>query len=522
MKNTILRFAIVFVGASVVSGCESLSVKDAENGSPVLKVSSKIYPNPKKHLPYAGEPVSFELSLKPSSDRIDYIILNFGDGREVKQDLDCDYAKSIECEDAYFMHVYDEPGVYHPSVRFYYQTVSSSGNAISGRFKEVSKKDGFDQVVAVSPEYKSDEQFLRSVYREGIVSFVEQVKHSFAEKGRVPKVALGIYNDADFEYRDADQGYFDIVQETATVLVDSGVDVLERHPQALTRLARESVKAMNEKTKEAENSYLEKREYSLVKPKGTDETPLKHDLRMEGVNDRVELFSHLKEITNGQSQDVKKEEGKSVERVSGVGATLKEMRDKLREAEAAKTLSAEFSDVGESADLLGGLLSTNDANVEKTINYSTGNEKLTDFITKEFIDKTRPLLITEFDTADYVILIEPMKWEVYHEEGNDYFDVDYKSKMKKRVAKISLTMRVLSRSSLVPAVEYIELRDSDFVIPGFFDDKRGVVVKIKNQLGLEKDGLKSRGSEVYDEKEERGFFSRLTSWIVNPVGFLGG
>ncbi len=252
--------------------------------------------------------------------------------------------------------------------------------------------------VSIPSRYYSDrelkEQAIQNMtvkIKNGIDSFMER------REGNQKKIAFSSFKDANFEYLD-DQKDVNLIQKIIQRFVrdpQSRYIVLERTPQALVRLGYESVVRIKEKNgKEEITAKLDNLEYGLTTKYNSPEEPFVYGIKMEGINDKRTIIENFIQHELDREKEYREQEASA----PGNKASIK--REGVR------------------SDLI---------------------DKIGQAV------KQRPLLYAQFDTADYLIVINRIYDSYIKKSEPNYYSLKYKMPMVKRTASVKANVRVLDR-----------------------------------------------------------------------------
>ncbi|MCI5178466.1 MAG: hypothetical protein D3911_03925 [Candidatus Electrothrix sp. AW3_4] len=247
---------------------------------------------------------------------------------------------------------------------------------------------------------------------EAIKGIADELKKGLQQVARRgSKLAFSSLKDANFEYAD-DQQDAEIIHGLIQALVENNNErfnytILERIPQALVRLAQESVYTAEPALKKKQ--YLE---YKLRTVYQNPKKPFVYGAEISGVNDTR----------------------------SAIG----------------KTTSTNL--IGERTDAT---RKTNHTNQSK---YNQFKEKGS--LHQEFHRKG-PLMFARFDTADFLVVIERLEDGPVQRSAADYYDPIYNAKAIKRTARIKINARILDDNGKILWIKNITKQVSDLVLPDY-------------------------------------------------------
>lgn len=380
-----------------------------------ISMKWEMYPDPRKEIINPGEEIIFKLTSLTTAQRINKIGMFFGDGTSSEADLSCDSYPSgnkYQCSPVHFAHVYKEDNFYRPYVKCDYGIYPSD----SGK-----KETAF----IIAPHVATDEQFKELAF----IDSVRQLQSGIMEVlgGRTPaqfKFALTSFKNANFEYGKTEDDIRDIavVKKLTTALVNDGYSILEKNPQALIRLAHESI-VKKDSSGRASDQYQDSLEYGL---------------RTE-YNDPSQPFVYGAEIEGAKSSD---KEHLSHQRKSSDGLFGKMVSSMNTGSDESKSASKRES-------------SETDKQALET--YSRNQD--------------RSLYFAKFSTADYVITIDrniDQKEDITLSKSKPvYYDIKFETEMVERVARTEYAARILERNGNIVWVKNIVGQAQDRVIPDF-------------------------------------------------------
>lgn len=392
------------------------------NGS----VGWKLYPDPRNSLTRSGEEIVF--ALTPSVKGKPFSIF-FGDGSVKKiglEDISCPEG-ARQCKTIPIPHTYKQGQAYYPYIQY------------DGSSERVpSDKDSFKIIIARS-EMKSDKQ----VERLAIDNFSSQLVSSLGEYCKLQrdcgrketKFAIALLTDSNFEQNKSGEKIFTIVKDLSLKMLNNDLNVLEKNPQALVRLAHESVVESvepNGKRRVYSNNrkldYLSHLDYSLQTRSGGAGNPIIHSIRVEGTNDE--------EVIESASEA-------SVTSVNSVGKNSN-TRSSLRQKAA------------DGADQIAS------GNTKRAKGQDNSNSTQKKSKRKE----VRPTLLAKFKTANYLLVLHEVEKLSLIQKPGKFYSTVYDTDVSKRQASMLMNVRLLSREGEILWMKDIKAAYTDQLASG--------------------------------------------------------
>ena len=398
--------SILFMAIFVLTECPLFAKSDDDNkdfSHPGFRAKIGLYPTPKEIHIHPGEEVVFVLEptvISPSS--LSKTVFHFGDNSEHSFNLTgCEEKRKWgDCKKVYFSHTYRQSGVFQPYIE--YEVAENSLAAKTNTYV-------FNGQITIVPKVKSDEELRSVAFSKMVDELVKGIKkaESFSKIER-PKISLSSLRDANFEYSEDNEDWV-VIQSLTKALVKKGFSVLERHSQALIRLAHESLVRTNE-TGNALGDYIDALEYSLTTKYMAPSKPFVYGARIEGVDDR-----HHETRSGGRIQETTDMAKKAVGAVTGVadGFLQKDGKISLEEKDSSQ--------------------------------------------------RYRPFFYAKFDTANFLLVVGVVDDTLEKSEAI-YFDTKLKKKMVKRTARVKLEVRMLSRSGEIVWMDGVQGQEEDFIL----------------------------------------------------------
>ena len=433
-------------------------------------IEFKSYPNTHETLVREGEAVVFEINPKEKRG----FSIDFGDGQSKKistSDIMC--LSKNDCNPVYIEHTYQLPGGFTPVVTY----------------KNKQYPEDIGVVVIASKSSLTN----RELKIKAIEDLVKQVESSLKDQNMIcdsarkscnKKISVGVLQNANFEYEKDSEGEMQdlmLVKSLKHRLVKSGFSVIEKHPQALVRLAHDSVidAGITGEGDFSNKDYRDYLEYGLATTYVDDKKPFVYSLKMEGMADR---------ITEQKSLSDKEEKTKN----SNINVQISE-------------------EVKEEENFVGDNVKKQESNVERVEEEKADkSNKKVNVQTKQAGSRVRPLLYAKFDTANYLLLIDRIK-DLKVDEMPNYYSMTYNKKITKRVASVNATIRLLERTGNIVWMGNFKGVASDI-------SQKNTIMPIKIES--------EKYNDEYDGENKDNVASQLiTNKVVDSIpgiGFLGG
>ena len=362
----------------------------------------RVYPDTLKNHVYPGEAVVFEFT--PTVDNIQVADLRIDTGETGIPALGCGHTQPPckEGQTVRAMHKYAKEGAYNVVVR--YQGVPVAEKKIIIVEQYLTEKELLYQV-----SKKIAEKIREGMEQVAAEDSTAETPKKGTKKTKVPKFAFSSLKDANFEYEKDQQDVEVIYSLMQAVLEQRAINdhyaILERAPQALIRLAHESLYTADPNAKKLK-PYT-KQEYGLRTKYIDDKEPFRYSIALVGVDD--------------------------TRFVEGKGAV--------------KNGSERLYDQG---------------------NTKVGQES-EGFLTRRS-QLERPLMVAQFDTADFLVVIDRLEGTPVVTESprpGDYYDTKYDAKAIKRTATVKVNARILNRDGQIMWMRNITGQASDLLLPEF-------------------------------------------------------
>lgn len=396
-------FLIYLVVLPFIAACSNsplISVGKPASG----EVSWKLYPDPRESLTRAGEEITF--AITPSLANKPFTIF-FGDGGSqqiVGERISC--SSNNKCEPIYIGHVYQVGKAYYPYITY------GGSEEQKGKFK----------IIIASSDMKSDKEIEKLAINNFSNQLISSLKQYCSQPHELhrgcgkkdTKIALALLTDANFEQNRTSEKIFTIAKDLSLSMLNEEFNMLEKNPQALVRLAHESVVESEDhrgRRKVYKNNskleYLSHLDYSLQTQSGGAGNPIIHSIQVEGTNDKEVIES---------SSEASASNANSVDKASNSRTTLRQTTDD-----------------GANEDLTGST-SRGSANAEKNSNLQTSKRK-----------KVRPALLAKFKTADNLLVLHEIEELSIIKKPGSFYSKTYKTDVSKREASMLMNVRLLSR-----------------------------------------------------------------------------
>lgn len=149
---------------------------------------------------------------------------------------------------------------------------------------ENEPKSYYDERFVICNRFKTEDGLKEDAVKDVVNQLYTKIKNKI---GVNDKIVITAFKDANFERLDSKENIYNfmIIQKITKKLVDNHYIVLERFPQALIRLAHESVFKKKEDGG-LDKDHAEELEYGLTTENNGPENPLMYDIKLEGVKDR--------------------------------------------------------------------------------------------------------------------------------------------------------------------------------------------------------------------------------------------
>jgi hypothetical protein len=258
-----------------------------------LGMAWKLYSDPREYLVREKEEIVFGLTPNTKEP----FTLYFGDNSAPvfvsTSEISC--LLNGECEPVFRSHVYKTSGTYKPYV------IYDNGNKL---FLENAQKG----LSIVSLNAHTDEQLKKRILEQMLQKLVSELRMVQNRGGlRFDKLVVGVLKDANFEYpksnekeeKEAELNRM-AVKCVTSKLVENGYKVVERHPEALTRLAYNSLvkTERNAETGKFVDKPVDHLEYYLLTEKEGYEKPFFYDIKIGGSENQYK--EQLDQITDDQ------------------------------------------------------------------------------------------------------------------------------------------------------------------------------------------------------------------------------
>ena len=426
------RWLICAISLFTLTSCVSMMngvTNIVSDRGDVLSLKVDTYP-PNRRV-YPTESVTFKIQPKPSSLAIKSLTVRFDKNlRPVNIPLNCVDSNGIRCEPIVVQHRYTKWGVYKPEMS--YRVRDKETSEMTEKTISTAQLGGEIMVspreqIIIQPLYHSDtlsdDRILRKVLEDRVLkAVITKVSNIRASMGLDNiKTAIGVLTKSTTNTAAQPLDYVSIAQASEMYLTTEGskknIYVQERNSEALKQISKESLKEWVDVEKGiTKDDYQKQLQYSLQPKKSND--PYDYGLKIEGLDDVA--------LVSGE------------ENQAGQDETNKNRIENYDDPSA--------------------IINGQDFSLEKEL------EKI---ISSKKTRKTRPLLISEFDTAHIVILLEPKIWYVSRENNNPYYNSEYSAELDKRISKIDLLVRINDRSATTLWMERFEVEQHDFVLSNF-------------------------------------------------------
>lgn len=396
MKHKI--FLIPLVVLPLMTACSNSPL--ITGAKPVGGFSLKLYPDPRESLTRAGEEITF--AITPSLMDKPFTIF-YGDGSSqaiAKENIPC--STNGKCQPIHVSHTYQVGKAYYPYVKY-----DDSGNS-KGKFK----------IIIARSDMKSDKEIEKLAINNFSNQLISSLKQYCSQPHERHKgcgkesnnFALGLLTDSNFEQNKSSQKIFTIAKDLSLNMLNSGFNVLEKNPQALTRLAYEAVVESEDGKgnriiykKGSELAHLSHIEYSLQgRPAG------QREIQVEGTND--------KEV---------------VERASASAASNSNSSGK--ESQTLTSLKEKTANEGANADSKG------------KEEAKQGRITTTGTTTLSKRKRVRPVLLAKFKTANYLLVLHELEKLSIIKKPGQFYSTTYNTGVSKREASMFMNVRLLNR-----------------------------------------------------------------------------
>jgi len=389
VKTILISLAVL----PVVTACSNAPL--IPSAKPATGFSLKLYPDPRESLTRAGEEITF--AITPSLMDKPFTIF-YGDGSSqaiAKENIPC--SANGKCQPIHVSHTYKAGKAYYPYVAY------NDSKDSKGKFK----------IIIARSDMKSDKEIEKLAINNFSSQLVGYLTQYCGQVSVIPKgckgennnFALGLLTDANFESRSSGQKIFTIAKDLSLSMLNSEFNVLEKNPQALTRLAYESVVESEYKNGERiadkkESEYNTHLEYSLQRgPRA---------IVVEGTNDT-----------------------EVIESASAKSSETSTSADK----ESKTSTSSKETTANEGANAV--LVGTN--------KNQQGNDKKKSDITTSKSKRVRPILLAKFKTANYLLVLHEIeKLSIINKPGQ-FYSTTYDTGVSKREASMLMNVRLLNR-----------------------------------------------------------------------------
>lgn len=381
---------------------QKINKKDPQQGS--SSVSWELYPNPMEGIVNPFEKIIFKISPKSKNIKLSEASIDFGDGVKKTVKLKSNNHKnSITYAPVFLSHFYKKDGVYRPSAILK---------------KSPTEENSKSEVkIRIAPKIKTEQELKDLAFEDGVNQIQSGIKKVLKKrKYSKPKFSLSVLNDANFEYR-INSKEVKIIKKLTQSLVKRGYTILEKSPQALIRLAHESVVKEN-KTGQLSRNYSDYLEYGLRTQYAGSQTPFIYGIQIEGVDDRTE---------------------------------------KIENTNTSNETSDSNSLIARSKRLIG----KSSSKVQKDNSIKNKNHKITSTV------RNRPLLYAKFSTANYLIVVDVIDDIKITKSKPIYYNIKYETQAIERTASVKLNVRILNRDGSIAWISDVYGEKTDRVIKEF-------------------------------------------------------
>lgn len=328
--NEVLPMTMKLVSCSLVffaliSGCSTIEIKPRN-------VSWKLYPDPRLSLTKAGEEIVF--SITPSLKAKPFTV-HYGDGQSQaigEESITC--FTDHQCKPLHFGHSYTVGRAYYPYITY----SDDESTRIPANRNEL-------KIIIARSDMKSDKE-IENLAIENFSNQLTSYLREYCSKPNELKdgcgqgdanFAVGFLADANFDQSRSSQKIFTAAKDLTLNMLNNGFNVLEKNPQALTRLAYEAiVESEDEKgeriiyEKGRELAHLSHIEYSL------QGRPGQRKVELEGTNDK-EVIERASVSAASNSNSSGKESQTSTSLTEKTANEVLEGTERARQGNTAKT-----------------------------------------------------------------------------------------------------------------------------------------------------------------------------------------
>lgn len=388
-------FLVPLLALPLVTACSNAPL--ISGAKPAGGFLLKLYPDPRESLTRAGEEITF--AITPLTKDKSFTIF-YGDGSSqtvARESISCSAAG--KCQPIHINHTYQVGKAYYPYVKY------DDSEDSKGKFK----------IIIARSDMKSDKEIEKLAINNFSNQLIGSLKKYCSQPHERHKgcgkeknnFALGLLTDANFEQNQSSQKIFTIAKDLSLSMLNNGFNVLEKNPQALTRLAYEAVVESEDESgkripykKGRPLEHITHLEYSLQKGQ--------RGIVVEGTND-----TEIIEKASAESSAKSTSAGKG----SKTSTSLKERTAN----EGADAVS-----VGEEINTQG-----NKDNVSST---ETSKRK-----------RVRPILLAKFKTANYLLVLHEIEKLSIIRKPGQFYSTTYNTGVSKREASMFMNVRLLSR-----------------------------------------------------------------------------
>ncbi|CAA6810799.1 MAG: Unknown protein [uncultured Sulfurovum sp.] len=389
--QTLLQTVLLSATALVFASCTNkVPTMNVESGELVL------YPDPTQIVVHPNEEIAFKFIPESKTINVENLKIEFGESTD--SGVSCTDREIVDCrgQTLHALHTYKSPGSYRILIK--------SGNTVIA-----------EKAIIIPESYISDEELQYDALKQ----IAQKLKIGIKEVANTKpdsKFAFSSLKDANFEYA-TDKKDVKVIYKVMQALVESGgaysnYKILEREPQALVRLAHESLWT------EKDNTFdrVEKLEFGLKTVNGGQGKPMVYDIELAGVNDsRVAIDQGSKTSNIGEDKTA------TITETSSVKSLVANEVDKFKESGSVKKASK----------------------------------------------SQRPLLFARFDTANFLVVIDRVYDASVKRSPPVYFDKKYNTLAIKRTAKFKINARILDRDGRIHWIKDLSGEKSDLVLPQF-------------------------------------------------------
>lgn len=379
----------------------------ASKNSPTINVKSGelvLYPDPNEVVVQPKEEIVFK--FVPKSKEIDVQTLKIDFDGTTRNIATCKDTKIVGCvgQTLNALHSYNSEGSYQARIQ------SSEGTTLAER------------TIVIPPSYISDEELQYEAIKK-IAKGLEKGIREVAFSQPNAKFSFSSLKDANFEYK-TDKKDVKVIYKLMQALIEnkrigsSSYTILEREPQALVRLAHESLWTEDPSTNELKET--KKLEYGLRTTYENSKKPMVYAIELSGVNDsRSAITKATGDKVDSTNREATKKENRKKEKIK---ESISE--DKIKQDSEAKSI-------------------------------------------QKASQSQRPLLFARFDTADFLVVIDRVLDSPVKRSKPVYFDKKYNSLAIKRTAKFKVNARILDRNGRIHWIKDLSGEESDLVLPQF-------------------------------------------------------